>query len=202
MFSQSLWPSYSLAGVNLVTHPIKFAPRGWLKNKVLEDGKKHIVGFGNAPKSQMWVDRLIMAGRHQVMCPIAVSCNSWNLGPKMLALTGHVDEMKKTTQLIDVPSDGDKETIHTFQMLPEFYEGLDHHHSAGAFVAHVGSIDGYSEMGEHTMHGKIRRLEAHLLGGTTHLDCVMKSAGLARQKKSSPQRAFGSGLQRIPRRKA
>ncbi len=206
VFSQSLWGSYSLAGVNLVTHPIKFAPRGWLQNKKQGDGKMHIVGFGNAPKSQMWVDRLIMAGRHQVMCPIAVSCNSWNLGEKFMALTGVIDEVKKdkegnpSTELFDVPSTEDNEKVHTFQMLPELYSGLDHHHSAGAFVAHTGSIDGYSEMGELTMHGKIRRLEAHLIGGTTKMDCQLKAQALARQKFSTTKRALGVGIQRLKRK--
>ncbi len=199
--SQTLWGSYSMAGVTLITHPIKFAPRGWLKNQVLEDGKKHIVDFGNAPKSQIWIDRLLMASRHQVMCPIAVSCNSWNLGPKFMALTGHVDEIKHTTDLLDIPALGDKETIHTFEMLPEAYSALDHMHSAGAFKAHTGSVEGYSEMGEYTMHAKIRRLEAHLLGGTTHLDCTLKGMALTRQKKSSIKRAFGTGLQKVKREK-
>lgn len=197
VFSQAIWPAYSIAGVNFVAHPIKFAPRGWLKNKKQSDGKLHIVGFGNAPKSQIWIDRLLMASRHQVMCPIGVSCNSWNLGPKYLALVGHVDEFCKTTKLHDVPSIGTEEIIHTFKILPEFYTGLDHHHSAGAFKAHVGSVDGYSEMGEYTMHGKIRRLESHLIGGTTLLDCQLKASAAQRQKKSTLKRALGVGTQTI-----
>lgn len=189
--SQMLWGAYSLLGCNMIAHVIKFAPRGWLKNQVKEDGLKHIVGFGNAPKSQIWVDRLLMASRHQCLCPIAVSCNSWNLGDKFMALVGHVDEVKKTTELFDVPAVGSGEKIHVFEMLPEWYEGLDHHHSAGAFKAHVGSVEGFSEMGEWTMHGKVRRLESQLIGGTTKLDCILKAAAAGRQKKSSPQRAFG-----------
>ena len=200
VFSQTLFPSYSLQGVNLIAHPIKFAPRGWLKNEKLTDGFKHIVGFGNAPKSELWVDRLIMAGRHQVMCPIAVSCNSWNLGEKMMALVGHVDEMRKTTDLHNLPSNGDEEYIHVFKMIPEFYEGLDHHHSAGAFKDHVGSVEGFSEMGEWTMHGKIRRLESHLLGGTALMDCSLKTAALGRQKRSIAKR-LGGGQQTIKRSK-
>lgn len=189
--SQTLWPAYSMARCNLITHPIKFAPRGWLKNQVLSDGKKHIVGFGNAPKSQIWIDRLVMASRHQVLCPIAVSCNSWNLGDKFMALVGHVDELKKTTHLMDVPSLADHQVIHSFQMLPEWYEGIDHHHSAGAFKAHVGSVEGFSELGEWTMAGKVRRLEAQLIGGTTKLDCQLKATAISRQKKSSVDRVFG-----------
>lgn len=199
VFSQTIFPAYSIGGCNLIAHPIKFAPRGWLKNKKQPDGKLHIVGFGNEPKSEMWVDRLIMASRHQVMCPIAASCNSWNLGPKFAAVVGHIDEVKKTTDIHNLASNKDDEYIHTFEMLPEYYEGLDHHHSAGAFKAHTGTVEGFSEMGAWTMHGKMRRLEAHLIGGTTLMDCALKGVALGRQKKSSAYRAMGNKPQKIPR---
>lgn len=201
VFSQALWGAYSFEGVNLIAHPIKFAPRGWLNNKKLADGKLHIQGFGNAPKSQIWYDRLIMASRHQCLCPIAVSCNSWNLGSKFSAMVGWVDEVRRTTELLDIPSEEGTEFIHTQDFLPEYYDGLDHHHSAGAFKAHVGSVEGFSEMGEWTMHGKIRRLEAQLIGGTTLLDCVLKTTTQKRQKPSSTNRALGTIPQRIPRKK-
>lgn len=192
VFSQTIFSAYSFNRTNLIVHPIKFAPRGWLKNKKKSDGFKHIVGFGNAPKSQIWIDRLLMASRHQVMCPIAVSCNSWDLGAKFMALVGHIDELNGTTDLHDVPAVGDQQYVHTFEMLPELYEGLDHHHSAGAFVAHTGSIDGYHRLGEWTMHGKIRRIESHLIGGTAAMECVLKAASAGRQKASIPNRAFGA----------
>ena len=190
-YNQTLWGAYSLEGCNIICHPIKFAPRGWLINKTYSDGLKHIDDFGHAPKSTMWNERLVAAGKFQCMCPIAVSCNSWDLGPKFMALVGHVDELRGTTTLLDVPSIGTQQKIHVFEMLPEYYEGLDHHHSAGAFKAHTGSVEGFSEMGEWTMATKIRRLEAHLIGGTTKLDCQMKAASAGRQKKSSTGRAFG-----------
>lgn len=199
VFSQSMWASYSFNRVNLVVHPIKFAPRGWLQNKKQLDGKLHIVGFGNAPKSEIWKDRLVMASRHQCLCPIAISCNSWNLGPKYSALVGKVDELMKTTDMYDIPSIGENSFIAEFEMLPEMYEGLDHHHSAGAFKAHVGTVDHFSELGEWTMHAKIRRLEAHLIGGNTLLDCRLKAAVQSRQKPSSTARALKSKPQRITR---
>lgn len=202
IYAQVLWPIYSLAGVNLVVSPVKFCPNGWLCNKKLDDGLIHIDHFGHAPKSTMWKRRLIAASEFQVFCPIAISCNSWDLGPKMMALVGHVDELRKTTTLLDVPSIGTEEKIHTFEIVPEYYTGLDHHHSAGAFKAHVGSVEGFSEMGEWVMSGKIRRLEAHLLGGTTKLDCILKAAAAGRQKKSLPARAFGKPQQvRMPKRR-
>ena len=196
-YAQALWVAYTYSGVNLVTHPIKFSPTGWLNNKKLADGKLHIMGFGNAPKSTVWEDRLIMASRHQVMCPIAVSCNSWNLGDKFRALVGHVDEIKKTTTLLRPQSRGGEQVIHTFKMLPEVYTGMDHLHSAGAYKQHSGTVEGYSELGEWKMHCKMRRLEAHLVGGTTKLDCHLRVVANRRQKPSSVKRALGTGLQKV-----
>lgn len=202
VFSQVLWGLYSMARCNLIVHPIKFAPRGWLQNKKNpNDGKLHIVGFGNAPKSQVWLERLLMASKHQVMCPIAISCNSWDLGNDFMALVGVADEFAGKSDMKDVPSGFGNEYIHTFEMLPEYYEGLDHHHSAGAFKEHVGSVNGFSEMGEYTMHGKIRRIEAQLIGGGAAMDCALKTQVASRQKKSVPSRAFGKPQQvRLPKR--
>lgn len=197
---QTIWPMYSLQGVNLITHPIKFSPRGWLINKVLNDGKKHIVDFGYAPKSDIWRDRLIFASRHQVMCPIAVSCNSWDLGPDKMAMVGHVDEIKGSTDLRDVPSQGNHQYIHTFQMVPELYTGLDHMHSAGSFADHVGSADDYSRLGQWTMHAKVRRIESHLISGTTAMECMLKAAASNRRKKSIDKRALGIPNRAIKRK--
>lgn len=188
-FSQSVFPAYSFAGANLIAHPIKFAPRGWLKNEKKPDGMFHIVGFGHAPKSGIWMERLRSVGRHEALCPIAVSCNSWDLGAKFMALVGHVDELRGATVLEDVPSVGTEERVRVFEMVPEFYDGLDHMHSAGAFVAHVGSLDGFSALGEWTMHAKMRRLEAQLIGGSTALECKLRASTLGRQKKSLEKRA-------------
>lgn len=193
VFSLTIFPAYSFAGCNLIVHPIKFAPRGWLKLKHNELGKA-VVGFDQAPKSTQWLDKLRFAGAHEVMCPIAISCNSWDLGPKYMALTGHVDEILGTTDLIDVPSTPEAEVIHEFEMNPAYYTALDSMHSAGAFKAHAGSLDGYQQMGAWKMHAKVRRLEAHLMGGTTRLDMLLKANQAARQKPSSLKRAQAKGL--------
>lgn len=189
VFTISLWAAYSFAGCNLIAHPIKFAPRGWPKLSPAKEGTRRVIAYGNEPKSQLWRDRLILAGAHEVLCPIAVSCNTWDLGDKYAAMTGHVDEILGTTDLIDVPSTSEADMVHVFKTNPLFYSGIDHSHSAGSFKAFVGSVDGYSKLGPWTMHKKMRRLEAQLIGGTTKLDCILKAATLGRQKKSTQKRA-------------
>lgn len=188
VFSQTVFGAYSFAGCNLIVHPIKFAPRGWLKLKK-ESGHMRIVGFDQNAKSSIWIDKLKMASRHECLCPIAVSCNSWDLGEKFKALVGWVDEMTGTTALEDVPSVGKDSCVKVFEMNPGLYLALDSMFSAGAFKEKAGSLDDYHRLGEWTMHAKMRRLEAHLIGGTTRLDCVLKSAAMGRQKKSTAERA-------------
>lgn len=47
------------------------------------------------------------------------------------------------------------------------------------------------------------RLEAHLIGGTTLLDCKLKAQAMDRQKKGTMRRALGTPKLRLntPRRK-
>ncbi len=193
VFALTLVPAYALARTNLLVHPIKFAPRGWLKTQVIE-GEQHIVGFGHAPKSQEWLERLRALGRHEALCPIAISCNTWNLGDKFKALTGHVDEVLGTTEIVEVGSAPDAEVIHTFPMRPEYYgAGTENMFSPGAFKQATGSIDGYGELGPLTMHLKARRLEAYLIQDITRLDCLLKDIQM-RTKPSTLRRAAAHGL--------
>lgn len=193
VFSLSIFPAYSFAGCNLIAHPIKFAPRGWLKLSKPTDegagGEKRVLGFDQNDKSELWVDRLLAAGRHEALCPIAVSCNTWALGAKYRALVGHVDEVQHRTELLNLPSTPEQDHIHKFEMNPGFYSALDSLYSAGAFKEVAGSIDGYSQAGEFTMHVKMRRLEGQLIGGTTRLDCLLKASTDRLQKRSTQARA-------------
>lgn len=186
VFSLTLFPAYSFAGVNLIAHPIKFAPRGWPKLDKT-GGKRSIKGFGNPGGKglDLWRDKLVMASRHEAMCPIAVSCNTWDLGKGYFALGGHVDELTGSTMLREVECLPGAELVHAFDMNPAYYSaGLDAHFSAAQFKAKVGSLDGFHDLDPWTMHTKIRRLEAQLLGDTTRLDCQLKAATMARQKAS------------------
>lgn len=193
VFCTTLVPAYSLARTNLVAHPIKFAPRGWLKTQVIDE-EQHIVGFSQAPKSQEWVDRLKMLARHEALCPIAISCNTWGIGPKYLALGGHIDEVMGTTALHEPPSVPETDLVHTFKMKPAIYlDGSENTFSAGAFKEATGSIDGFGNFGPLTMHLKTRRLEAYLINDTTKFDVLLKEQAL-RTKASTHRRAAARGL--------
>lgn len=189
VFTQTLFGAYSFGRSNLIAHPIKFAPRGWPKTEK-KKGEKHIKGFGVVNKGlDLWKDKLIMASRHEALCPIAVSCNSWGLGKNYFALHGHVDEIMETTALHEVECLDGAAGTSTFEINPALYTGLDMHFSMGQFKEHVGSLEHFHKLDAWTMHMKIRRLEAQLIGGTTYLDCRLKAATGSRQKKSTFKRA-------------
>jgi predicted amidohydrolase len=193
IFALTLAPAYAFAKTNLIVHPIKFAPRGWLKTQVI-DGEQHIVGFNQAPKSQEWIARLKMLGRHEVLCPIAISCNTWSIGDKYKAITGHVDEMLGTTDIVERGSEQETEHIHSFTMNPKYYLlGTDNTFSPGAFKEATGSLDGLKELAPLTMHLKMRRIESYLLNDITRLECLMKAQAL-RTKPSVHKRAAARGL--------
>lgn len=183
ILSQALAPAYSFAGVNLIAHPIKFAPRGWPKVSPANEGTRRVVGFAQEAKSTIWEDKLLMVSRHVTMCPIAISCNTWGIGKKFMALTGHVDELLGTTKMIQIPSGPSDSYTHAFTIQPATYTGLDNLFSMAVFKQHTGSVDHFHELGQWTMHAKMRRLEAHLMGGTTGLEVMLKSSTMGRQKK-------------------
>lgn len=187
IFSQALPCAYTFAGVNLIAHPIKFAPRGWPKVGPVQNGRREVVGFAQEAKSAIWEDKLLMVSRHITMCPIAISCNTWGIGSKFMALTGHVDELKKQTNMIPVPSGPEDFYVHQFSINPSYYTGLDHHFNMGNFKEHTGSVEGFHELGPWTMHGKMRRIEAHLVGGATRLEVMLKASTIGRQKKKWKQ---------------
>jgi hypothetical protein len=188
VFSQTIWGAYSMANCNLIAHPIKFAPRGWLVKKKDENGVVHVTGFDQKPKDTDWLDKLKFQSRFSMM-PIAVTCNSWKIGPKFMAFVGWIDELLGRTDFHEVPSTADAEKIVVTEYNPQIFSH-SHLTNPGAYQAEVGSQDGYHECRDMTMATKIRRLEAQLIGGTTEMDIKLlagklQSAAGPRQKKST-----------------
>lgn len=190
VYTRLLPAFYGFQDVNLIVHPAKFAPRGWLlKTKPgqtftqvapdmqydeLHPDEIAIRGFSQDARSQDWIDRLYAIAHYETMCPIAISCNTWDIGPKFMALTGHVDPFTVPDEkmIVEVPAVvGTEGAVHPFDMNPLVYsEGVKNVFSAGAYKAAVGSLDGLNDMRKATMSVKMRRLEAHLIGGNVAFD--------------------------------
>lgn len=191
VFALALVPAYAFAGANLYAHPIKFAPRGWLKLSPREGGKeRRIIGFDQDPKSVLWRERLHVLAKHEALAPIFCSTNTWSLGDKYLAFLGMIDPFSDTGSFSEVPSSDNQDHVRINDVNPAFYDAVDSAmHNGGAFKEVAGSADGFYQLKPWTMHVKMRRLEAHLIGGTTRLDCELLANTARQQKKSTMKRA-------------
>lgn len=195
VFSQALWVAYAQYGVNLIVHPIKFAPKAWPNLEKNAHGVRFVKKFTpGTDKRNLWIDRLLAAARHEVFCPIVISCNSWDLGEKFLGLVGHIDEMLGTTTLIEPKSLPGAETLHVFEINPRIYNGFDSLFSLVQYREATGGAEHFHSFDPWKMHFKVRRLESHLIGGTTLLSCKLKASTLGRQSKSAFTRAAKKGL--------
>lgn len=200
VFSQALWPAYSYAGVDVVVHPIKFAPRAWPRLTPRGDGPRRVVEFAQDKKSDVWEDRLIAASRYQVFCPILVSCNTWALGNEYMALTGVVDEVQGCTELVHVPSGEADEHVHVDDIQHGASRAFDGNLHAATWGKAMGGLHGYSAAKKYTMAHKMRRIEAQLVGGTLGMDSALAMAAQHRQKTTT-RRAFEKllgELQQLP----
>lgn len=124
VFSQRLWGEYALRNVNLVVHPIKFAP-GAAIDYVQRDGLWHIGSFSECKTEvSTWTRRLRFASEFQVMCPIAVCCNTWAIGEQFTALVGWIDECFGGTSLNPIPCRDFDSALLSYEMHPRLYDTI------------------------------------------------------------------------------
>lgn len=87
-FSGYLWHAISRAQPDMCISMIKFGINGWpQKEKVA--GKSIVKGFGFGGDGG-WLERLQMAARWDLACPVICSTNSWDLPNKSGALCGTI----------------------------------------------------------------------------------------------------------------
>lgn len=86
VFSSYIWHAISRAQPDMVVSMIKFGVNGWPR-KAKENGVSVVTGFGFGADGG-WTERLQMAARWDVACPIICSTNSWDLPNKAGALAG------------------------------------------------------------------------------------------------------------------
>ncbi len=171
VYSNILWSGLSLCKPDIVFSMIKFGVNAWpVVKKNEKTGKKDVVDFGYGTWSENggWIERLLMANKWQVKCPIVCSTNSWNIRPISMPLCG-------TISLIDGQAE------HTFwhpakedklKEIPEkiIVDEIDVNKVRYAlknkfeYKDMVGEFPPYS-LGKFTMMMKINRLEDRLLTG-------------------------------------
>lgn len=184
VFSLATWAAYSYQGVNLIVHPIKFAPQGWLKVSKAKDGPLTVIGFSQDKKNNLWVERLHAASKFEVYCPIIVACNTWALGDKYKALCGVIDEVHDLTELRELGSSEDAELAMHIDLKPYQLHGFENQrHPKQYSDATDGTLDGFAACKRYTMASKMRRIEAQLAGGGAAVDIALYHAAQWRAKK-------------------
>lgn len=98
VYSNYVWHALCRAQPDMVLSMIKFGVKGWpSKGKDPNTGESTVEGFGFGGDGG-WIDRLHMASKYDVMCPIVCSTNSWNLPNRSAPLAGVIYPYKKAFQ--------------------------------------------------------------------------------------------------------
>ena len=94
VYSNVLWTGLSLLKPDVVFNLIKFGPNAWPVVKRVR-GLNTVVDFGYGSWSEDggWIERLRVACKWQVKCPIISSTNSWNLKPRSMPICGTICEI-------------------------------------------------------------------------------------------------------------
>lgn len=94
VYSDLLWTGLGLLKPDVVFSMIKFGPNSWpiVKKK---NGRSMVVdfGYGSWTEEGGWIERLRVASKWQVKCPIVCSTNTWNLKSRSMPLCGTICEI-------------------------------------------------------------------------------------------------------------
>jgi len=118
-YSSPVWYHIALGSPDLVVSMIKFGVASYpIKKKDPETGEHIVTDFGYGG-GEDWMERLKMAARFDLACPIVCSTNSWNLKKRARPLCGTVFPYNEGDTLT-YPPKGAKGTIEETMVLDEF----------------------------------------------------------------------------------
>lgn len=167
VFSSFLWNAIARAQPDFVVSMIKFGVRGWPSKKK----RDKVEGFGFGGDGG-WVERLRMAAKWDLACPIVCSTNSWNLPKKAGALAGVIlpwDEKAnkergaRSSTLWESSGPGllDSDHVQVDEIDYMYWRHIRRHRSVLRAEAEQWSS---TEARELTMSWKVRRMEREFAG--------------------------------------
>lgn len=167
VYSNILWTGLALSQPDIVVSLIKFGSMSWPRIEKDINGQKAISGFGVASGHDNWIERLEVASKWQVRCPIVCSTNSWDLTPRSQPCCGTVRGIIDGGSLYVPPKGrGTPKQVEPKVVVDEF----DLNHIRGvrlnkfAYADLVGVFPPY-QLAEYTMLLKIGRIERDMIGG-------------------------------------
>ena len=168
VFSDILWTGLGLLKPDVVFSLLKFGPNAWPVVKRVR-GVDTVVGFEYGHRSDeghFWIERLRVASKWQVKCPVISSTNSWNLRPRSIPICGTICEIPgQAKDTLRYPSKDDTEVpelIQVDEINPGAIRAALRHKMVYKKV--VGEWPPFSLI-EYTMMLKIRRIEDRILAG-------------------------------------
>ena len=166
VYSNILWTGLALAQPDLVVSLIKFGSMAWPLIQNGPDGRKEISGFGVASGHDNWIERLEVASKWQVRCPIVVSTNSWDLPARSQPCCGTVRGIVDEPTLYTPPKGrGTPKLAEPKVVVDEF----DLNHIRGlrlnkfAYADLVGVFPPW-KLVQYTMLLKVGRMEREMIG--------------------------------------
>ena len=172
VYSDVLWTGLSILKPDVVFSMIKFGVNAWPKINTIKK-LKTVVGFGYGRWADKddggWIERLHVANKWQVKCPIINSTNSWNLNPRSMPICGTISNLDgQAVADYWYPQKQDK-----LKKIPEkiIISTIDEQRVRGvlknkfAYANAVGVFPPFS-IEKYTMHLKINRIEDRLLQKT------------------------------------
>lgn len=176
VYSDLLWTGLSIQRPDVVFNMIKFGVNAWPTVKKV-DGINTVLGFGYGRWAEYddggWIERLHVANKWQVKCPIICSTNGWNLNPRSLPLAGMISDIpgqaepdiwypKKEDKLKEIP-----EKIVISEVNEQAVRGVLK--NKWAYLDAVGELPPM-DIGKFTMYLKINRIESRALKSTARLE--------------------------------
>lgn len=169
VYSDLLWTGLGLLKPDVVFSMIKFGPNAWPKVRKRK-GKATVVdfGYGTWAEGGGWIERLHVASKWQVKCPIVNSTNSWGLRPISMPICGTICEIPgqadhtlwhptKEDKLKSVPEKIVVDEIDPARVQYALQNKFTYKDAVGDFPPF--------DLGRFTMMLKINRIEDRMLSG-------------------------------------
>ena len=179
VFSDILFAGLGLLEPDLVISSVKFGIAGY--PKLTKDKPKKIESIQYCG-GDIWYERLVMASKFELKCPIACSTNSWNEKAKMRPLVGMIYPYKNMEEVKVTDNDLKGDVIITQEMNFQEVRGFREHKFS--FLDRTGHFPDWT-MSEYTMLFKIHRLEQRHFGKSRHelIDEKFKKLHFNQKKK-------------------
>jgi len=163
-YSNYIWHAITKAQPDIVLSMIKFGVCGWpKKGKDPKTGGSRVTGFGFGADGG-WIERLHMAAKFDVACPIVCSTNSWNLPKRSRPLAGTIYPFDLESTLW-YPPKGSRGNLEEVVIVDDIDYLRWRHVRSHKMIYHEEVGDWPSaECRTFTMMWKIKRMERKFLG--------------------------------------